>query len=102
MTGLLGLIMLKVGMDKLLWKKLQVSPSRNDSQSSSLEYSPFYHLAIVILVLAEVEWNMFDLIVWSYGYVGVGIVRRGLLSVKMEKEALLNGYAFDLRTIHLL
>lgn len=102
MIGLLGLILLKLGVDRVLWRRLGVAASRSDSQSAALEYSPFYHLTIVILVLAEVDWNMFDLTVWTYGYVGVGIVRRGLLSLKVEKDALLNGYSYDLRTIHLL
>lgn len=51
MTGLLGLTMLKLGVDRLLTQKFQVSSSRSDGQSSALEYSPFYHLTIVILVL---------------------------------------------------
>jgi hypothetical protein len=55
-----------------------------------------------MLVLGEADWNMFDLVVWGYSYVGVGIVRRGLLSLKLEKEALLNGYSYDLRTIRVL
>ncbi len=85
MTALLGLILLKLAVDRLLSRKLQVAPSQKDNESSSLEYSPFYHLAIVILVLVDVDWNMFDLTIWTYCYVGVGIVRRGLLSLKIEK-----------------
>ena len=45
---------------------------------------------------------MFDLMIWAYCYIGVGIVRRGLLSLKLEKEGMLNSYAYDLRTIRLL
>lgn len=102
MIALLGLIVLKLVVDRLILRKLQVTPSKKDSEASSLEYSPFYHLTIVILVLAEVDWNMFDLLVWTYAYVGIGIIRRGLLSLKIEKETLLNGYAYDLKTIRLL
>lgn len=83
--ALLGLMVVKLGVDRVLQQRLHISPSRSNSQSTDLEYSPFYHLAIVMLVLSEVEWNMFDVVIWGYGYVGVGIVRRGLLSIKLEK-----------------
>jgi hypothetical protein len=102
MIGLLGLVLIKLGSDRFLAKRFNIAIPRPDSQLSSLEYSPFYHLAIVILVLAEIDWNLFDLVIWAYAYVGVGIIRRALLSIKLEKEALLNGYSFDLKIIRLL
>ena len=100
--ALLGLVFLKVATDKYLARNFQLLNPRHDSQMNSLEYSPFYHLAIVVLVLAEVNWNMFDLAVWAYFYVGVGILRKAVLCVKLEKEAMLNGYAFDLKLVRLL
>lgn len=81
--ALLGLILLKVATDKYLARNFHLLSTRHDPQLNSLEYSPFYHLAIVILVLAEVNWNMFDLVVWAYFYVGVGILRKAVLSVKL-------------------
>ena len=45
---------------------------------------------------------MFDLVIWTYFYVGVGILRKAVLSVKLEKEAMLSGYAFDLKLVRLL
>lgn len=100
--ALLGLILLKVATDKYLARNFQLTKPRHDPQMNSLEYSPFYHLAIVVLVLAEVNWNMFDLVIWAYFYVGVGILRKAVLSVKLEKEAMLSGYAFDLKLVRLL
>lgn len=81
--ALLGLILLKMVTDRYLARSFHILATRSDPQLNSLEYSPFYHLAIVILVLAEVNWNMFDLAVWAYFYVGVGILRKAVLSVKL-------------------
>lgn len=45
---------------------------------------------------------MFDLIIWTYSYVGLGIIRQFLLQIKLQKENLLNGYSFDLRIMFIL
>ena len=50
--ALLGLVLLKLGTDKYLARNFQLTNPRHDPQMNSLEYSPFYHLSIVVLVLA--------------------------------------------------
>ena len=45
---------------------------------------------------------MFDLAIWILIYTGIGIIRRGILAIRNQREVLLNGYSFDLRTLRVL
>lgn len=60
----------------------EIDRVRYDPKAAALEYSPFYHLAIVILVLSEIDWNMFDLTLWTLTYIGTGFLRNALFSIK--------------------
>jgi hypothetical protein len=69
----------------LLSKHFKIDTMRYDPNIATLEYSPFYHLAIIILVLSEIDWNIFDLSIWMLTYVGVAIIRSALYSIKYER-----------------
>jgi hypothetical protein len=61
-----------------------------------LEYSFYYHLAIIILLLArEIHWNGFDLVLWVASYVGVGMLRKTLLIIAEHRDHQLNDFVLD-------
>lgn len=45
---------------------------------------------------------MFDLAVWAFTYIGVGIVRNALFSIKSERQLLLSTFSYESKLIHLL
>jgi hypothetical protein len=49
----------------------------------------------VVLILAEVDWNMVDLAIWVASYVGVGLVRRTIYIVRIERDLLLHDYSYN-------
>lgn len=102
MITLLCLIVLKLLFDKILSSKFQIRATRDIQNVHNIEYAPFYHLAIVILVLHDIDWNMFDLAIWTFVYVGASIVRQAISKVRAERETLLNGFSFDLKLIRVL
>jgi phosphatidylserine synthase len=72
-------------VEKFLIKHFRVERLRSDPSLNSLEYSPFYHLAIVILILGEIDWNIFDLTLWTLIYIVTGIIRKALFNIKTER-----------------
>lgn len=86
-TGLIYIAIALVGLRAILQRILviyfKISAARPQHHINSLEYSYFYHLSIVVLVLAEVNWNMFDLAVWVGSYVGVGLIRKAIHVIRI-------------------
>ncbi len=72
-----------------------------EHNQNSLEYSYFYHLSIIILILTDVNWNIFDLVIWLFSYVCIGMLRKAVHIAKVQKDAILNDYSYsnDLVTI---
>ena len=70
--------------------------------SNTLEYSYFYHLSLIMIVLVEVEWNMFDLTIWVGSYVGVGLIRKAIHVVRIEKDLILSDCVYNKKIIHML
>jgi hypothetical protein len=79
------LILIHILTKLILSRYFKITHLLSDSKISTLEYSPFYHLAIIILVLSEVDWNIFDLGVWMCTYIGIGIVRKAVYTIKHER-----------------
>jgi hypothetical protein len=86
----------------MLQSWFEIDKLRHDPKAAALEYSPFYHLTIVILVLSEIDWNMFDLAVWALTYIGTGLLRNALFSIKLERETLLSTFTYEFRLVRLL
>ena len=100
---LLALLAVKALLGKLVHSQLGLLlPVQDLSGSPSIEYSPLYHLAIVILVLVDIDWNMFDLCVWVVTYIGVGYLRRILHFLKSERETASTNVNYDPRVLKLL
>ena len=87
-------LMLRWLLQKVLAIYFRIRPRAQSPSSHSLEHSYFYHLSIVLLVLVEVDWNMFDLTLWVGSYIGVGLIRSSLRAVKVEKELLLTDCSY--------
>lgn len=79
----IGLIIVRLLLQRLLAVYFQIVEMRPTHSPSTLEHAYFYHLSIVVLILAEVNWNMVDLAVWVGSYVGVGMVRRAIYVVRI-------------------
>lgn len=97
-----GLIGLRAIIQKALVAYFHITQPRPQHNINTLEYSYFYHLSIVVLVLAEVEWNMFDLAVWVGSYVGIGFIRKAIHIIKIEREIILNDYAYNRKIMLIL
>ena len=78
----LSLLALKVFLYKLVYSRLNVMLPVQEASGYLNEWPPMYHLAIVIIVLTDIDWNMFDLCVWAVFYIGVGDLRRILHFLK--------------------
>jgi hypothetical protein len=63
----------------------QINAPKPQHKIDSLEFSYFYHLSIIILILANVNWNSFDLCLWMFSYVCVGMIRKNIHVIKIEK-----------------
>jgi len=85
-----------------LLKQFGIQRIRNDPNLNVFENSPIYHLMVLILVLSEVEWNMFDLSIWALVYLGANILRKTIFNVKMEKDGLIASYSYDSKVLNLL
>ena len=80
---LLALLVLRSLIQKILAVYFQINDHPRHHKVQSLEYAYFYHLSLVVLVLVEVEWNMFDLAIWVGSYVGVGIIRKAIYIIRI-------------------
>lgn len=89
-------------LQKVLSVYFSIHRERPQHRINTLEYSYFYHLSLVILVLVEVEWNMFDLAVWTGSYVGVGFIRKAIHIVRIEKELVLSDSSFNKQIVQIL
>jgi len=96
------LIIIYLATKLLLSRYFRINQLHLDKDAATLEYSPFYHLAIIILVLSEVDWNIFDLGVWMFSYVGIGILRKAIYTIKYERETLIKNYNYDSKLIKIL
>lgn len=78
-----------------------VSVPKPEHNQNSLEYSYFYHLSIIILILTDVNWNIFDILIWLFSYVCIGMLRKAVHIAKVQKDTILNDYSYnnDLVTI---
>lgn len=90
----LGLVGLRGLIQRVLWVYFQIR-ERGEQMPSTLEYSYFYHLSMVVLILGEVRWNMFDLAVWVVSYVGVGLIRRAIFVIRIERDMMLGDYSYN-------
>jgi hypothetical protein len=90
-----GLAVVRALLQRILAVYFQIAETRPQHKPSTLEYAYFYHLSIVVLILAEVDWNMMDLAVWVGSYVGVGLVRKAIYVVRIERDLLLHDYSYN-------
>ena len=70
-------------IQRVLSWHFRIAELRPQHSAKSLEYSYLYHLSIVVLILSEVQWNMFDLTIWALSYVGVGMLRGAIHAVRI-------------------
>ena len=97
-----GLLALRAIIQRVLSIYFQINESRPEHYVDSLEYSYFYHLSIVVLILAEVNWNMFDLTIWVASYVGVGLIRKAIYIIRIERDIALNDYSYNKKIMAIL
>ena len=69
---------------------------------NSLENSYFYHLSIIILVLNDANWNLFDLALWLFSYVCIGMLRRAIYTARVQKDQLLDNAAYNYKLVTVL
>jgi hypothetical protein len=100
-TLTLGLLGLRAFLQAILHHYFKIK-TRPQHLVSTLEYSYFYHLSMVIILLGDVDWNLLDLIFWIVSYVGVGFVRKAIYVVKIEKGILLNDIAYSQKILQIL
>jgi hypothetical protein len=104
-TGLatltLGLFGLRTFLQAILHHYFRIK-TRPQHLVSTLEYSYFYHLSIVIILLGDVDWNLLDLTIWTVSYVGVGLIRKAIYVVKIEKGILLNDFSYSQKILQVL
>lgn len=90
-----ALLLLRWAIQRTLSLCFQVHEIQAHHKIDSLEYSYFYHLSLVVLVMVEVEWNMFDVAVWAGSYIGVGLIRKAIHVVRIEKDLILSDYSYN-------
>jgi hypothetical protein len=100
-TLTVGLLGLRAFLQAILHHYFKIK-TRPQHFVSTLEYSYFYHLSIVVILLADVDWNMIDLIIWTVSYIGVGLIRKAIYVVKIEKGILLNDFAYSQKLLQIL
>lgn len=99
----LALVALHLLIQYILSRQFLITAARPLAQKlDSLEYNYVYHLSLVILLLSDVNWNLFDLAIWIGSYVGVGFIRISVQTIKNEQEMLLNDYAYNRNLVKLL
>lgn len=79
-----------------------ITAKRMQHKIDTLEFSYFYHLSIIILILSDVNWNGFDLCLWIFSYVCIGMVRKNIHVIQVEKEIMLNDYSYNNQIVVLL
>jgi hypothetical protein len=77
------LLVTRIVIHKVLTYFFVVRASRPQHEINSLEYSYFYHLSIIILILSDVNWNAYDLSIWIFSYVCIGMIRKAIHIVKI-------------------
>lgn len=97
-----ALIALRSILQKILVVYFRINETRPHHNIDSLQYSYFYHLSLVMLVLVEVQWNMFDLAIWVGSYVGVGFIRKAIHIVRIEKDLILSDCSYNKKIIQIL
>lgn len=96
-----GLFGLRAFLQAILHHYFKIK-TRPQHLVTTLEYSYFYHLSMIIILLGDVDWNLFDLIIWIVSYVGVGLIRKAIYVVKIEKGILLNDFAYSQKILQIL
>lgn len=91
----ISLLVVRIAIHYLLEKWLGVRAERKEHSPGSLEFSYFYHLSIVMLSLSELRWNLFDLCLWVFSYVCVGMLRKAVHTINVERDFLINDYAYN-------
>lgn len=99
---ILALLLVRALVQKVLAVYFQIPEVRPHHNINTLEYSYFYHLSLIILVLVEVEWNMFDLAVWAGSYIGVGFMRKAIHIIRIEKDLVLSDYSYNRKIMQIL
>ena len=97
-----GLLLLRWFLQIILERFLSIEGIKKQHSPNSLDFSYFYHLFIIILVFPDMHWNAFDVSVWVICYVCVGILRKSLYVINIERGLLLNDYAYNCRIITLI
>ena len=96
------LLLLRIAIHYMLEKWMGVRALRKQHNPSSLDFSYFYHLSIVMLGLSELRWNLFDLCLWVFSYVCVGMLRKAVHTINVERDFLINDYAYNNQIAKLL
>ena len=96
------LLIFRVFIYYVLEKYFSIRNLGPEHETHSLEYEYFYHLSIIILVLSDLSWNLFDLSIWIISYVCVGMVRKTIHIINVEREQLLNGYSYNCKIAAIL
>lgn len=96
------LLILRIVIHSILERWFCIRNIGKEHEVNSLEYSYFYHLSIIILLLSDVNWNLFDLSLWLISYICIGMVRKALHIVKVERDIILNDYSYNNKIIVLL
>lgn len=103
MMGLaIALLALNILLRLFLEKVFCVAVGRKEHSPNSLEYSYFYHLCIIILVLPDLHWNMFDLACWLFSYACIGMLRKVVHILNVERTFLLSDFAYNPNIISLI
>ena len=97
-----SLLILRFFIQKILTFYFSINEVKPHHTSNTLEYSYFYHLSVVMLVMVDVEWNMFDLTIWVCSYIGVGFIRKAIHIVRIEKDLMLNDCSYNNKIIQIL
>lgn len=89
-------------MHLVMEKGLNIGRRKEDEELRSLDHSYFYHLSIIILLLTDVNWNVFDLCIWVFSYIGMGMIRRAIYFINVEKNTMLSDYSYNPKLMPLL
>lgn len=77
------LLIIRIALHKTMANVFGITVKRVQHKVDTLEYSYFYHLSIIILILSDVNWNSFDLCLWVFSYVCIGMVRKNIFIVQV-------------------
>ena len=76
---------LRVVIQKLMRRYFMMDVPQPTNSDMSLEFSYLYHLSIIILILSDVNWNLFDLVIWLFSYVCIGMLRKAVYVAETQK-----------------